>query len=275
MVPTHRPARVRHALIMAIGVALLCVALLVDRANFPDRHEILLVIGVTIISVSVVEGIFQLAGGNPVENRIGDLFGKLSQEVEHLAATVDVIENARRLGIKEMHDRTGNYGLKAKWLEVIRMPRNSMDLMGRTLHNWTIAQEVEQIILDKIVAEGVTFRWLVMSRDNKYLPQLEEADQNIGESVKAKIDVTVRVLQDIRGKLPPDKQDKLKIRTFSHVPSYCSILRVDDIFLVTPYLQSAASRDSPLFIFEGPSSPWAATYSREFQGLWDSASPVP
>jgi hypothetical protein len=271
MVQTITPARIRHTVFTAVGIAILATAFLFDRGKYADTHEILVAVGVVIASVSLLELVFHLAGGNPVEQHMNDL----SLQVERLSFTVDAIENARRLGVREMHDCAGNYGVNIKWLDVMERTQSSMDLMGRTLHQWVVAPELEDILINKITTDNVSFRWLIMSPDNQHLPQLEEDGLKIGESLKNKILTCCRRLQEIKGKLPIDKRTALEIRTFSHVPLYCSTLRVDNSYFVTPYLQSVGSRDSPLFVIEGRSSPWAIAYDREFETIWTTAVPLP
>nr|WP_294504062.1 hypothetical protein [uncultured Rhodopila sp.] len=135
------PVRTRATVFIAVGVTAFLAALVVDRNSHPDAHEILIAVGVVVTSVSLHELMFHLAGGNPVEKQII----ALGSQLERLAATVDVIENARRLGVREMHDCTGNYGSKAKWLAIMQDANDSMDLMGRTLHEWIRAPEFDQI----------------------------------------------------------------------------------------------------------------------------------
>lgn len=66
-------------------------------------------------------------------------------------------------------------------------------------------------------------------------------------------------------------RDLLQVRVFERVPLYCSVLRVDDRYFVTPYLQSAAARTAPLLILEDKSLPWTSAYHNEFETVWETA----
>lgn len=263
-------SRTRYTLFLTVGLLILVSSILIDKLKYPDLHEISIAISVTIISVSLLDFLFHLAGGNPIQHQIKDL----STEIQRLSTTIDVIENARRIGVNEMHDCTGNYGGKLQWFKIMQDAKASMDLMGRSLYEWIRAPEFNEIILKKINNDNIKFRWLIMSPNNRHLEQLEEDGELIGESIEKKIIPVCSRLKIIRDQLSMDKKNLLEIRTFSHVPLYCSLLRVDDRYFVTPYLHSVASRNSPLLVLQGPTSPWAITYSREFEQLWASAEPL-
>lgn len=264
------PTRTRNALFAAIGIALLLAAVLM-KDRFPDAREILFNVGIVALSVSLLDLLWRLAGGNPVEVQIA----LLSDQVTRLSRSIDIIERARKVGLTEMYDCTGNFGGKGEWFKLLASANNSMDLMGRTLHEWIRAPELDDIVISKIQLEGVRFRWLLMSKGNRHLKQLEEDGEQIGEVITKKIDLVCRRLTDIRSRLPAEKRDHLKIRLFERMPLYCSVLRVDDRYLVTPYLQNAASRNAPLLTISGRNTPWAIAYDREFEVVWSSAADLP
>src|SRR5262249_27792749 len=154
-------------------------------------------------------------------------------------------------------DCTGNFGGKAQWLDLLRSPHESMDLMGRTLYEWVRTPELDEILLNKTEQDGGAFRWLLMSEDNQHLKQLEEDGEPIAETISRKIEPVCKRLASIRLRLSDEKRKLLQLRVFDRVPLYCSILRVDDQYFITPYLQSAASRNCPLFTLRGNCSAWA------------------
>lgn len=201
-----------------------------------------------------------------------DVLQQLVEKNERIEALQRLTASAQHVGLVATYDCTGNYGNKSQWLEFLNETRESMDLMGRTLYEWIRAPEFEESLITKIERDGVTFRWLMMSKSNRHLEELEEDGEGIGEVIAKKIDPVCRRLAAIRARLPPDKRGLLQIRQFERVPLYCSILRADDTYLITPYLQSAASRNSPLLALRGNSSAWVAAYSREFEMVWAAAS---
>ena len=220
-----------------------------------------------VVSVAILDLLWNVAGGNPVEEQIR----ALSEQVERLSHTVDVIENAKQVGLHSVTSCTGDFGGKSEWFELMESASGSMDLMGRTLHEWIRAPELDEILNRKICSDNVSFRWLLMSPRNPHLTQLEEAGELIGESLGRKLDLVAKRLTEIRAGLPEDRRNQLQVRLFSDVPLYCSTLRIDDHFVVTPYLQSVASRNSPMIRLQGGTTAWARSYNREFEMVWDAA----
>lgn len=144
--------------------------------------------------------------------------------------------------------------------------------MGRSLYEWIRSPDFNKIIEEKIIRDGVHFRWLIMDISNEHLPRLEEDGHKIGGLLMPKIKEVDEKLHLLRTHLPDDKKHLFEIKTFTHVPLYCSVLRIDDRYFVTPYLQSIESRNSPLLILEGRSSTWAQIYHTEFDVIWRDSS---
>ena len=92
------PLRTRNALFAAIGVALL-LASEMARLKAPGARELLFNVGIVALSVAFLDGLWRLAGGNPIEQQIQALSG----QVDRLSRSVDVIENAKRVGLASMH----------------------------------------------------------------------------------------------------------------------------------------------------------------------------
>lgn len=201
-----------------------------------------------------------------------DIFQQLIEKSEKIEVLERVIMNAQRVGLAAAYDCAGNFGNKSQWLELLGEARESMDLMGRTLYEWIRTPEFEDLMVSKIERDGVLFRWLMMSKTNRHLCDLEEDGDRIGEMISKKIDPVFRRLVAILKRLPAERRSLLQVREFDRVPLYCSILRVDDKYLITNYLQSAASRNSPLLMLRDSKSPWATAYSREFEMVWELAS---
>jgi len=265
------PLRTRLAVFILLGASIFLLAIYVYTGNTSkDAHDILIAFGVAITSVALLDAVFHLAGGNPIEQQIGDL----SAEIERLSSNIDVIEKATKLGILEVHDCTANFGGKAEWLKVMKATNLSMDLMGRTLYEWVRAPELYNIVIDKIVRDNVSFRWLFMDEDNIYINHLEEDGRPIGETIKNKIRPVADRLRSIRERVPTALQGKFEVRTFKNHPLYCSVLRIDEKYLITPYMHSVASRNSPLLVIEGRSTPWGIAYEHEFDLVWAASDPL-
>ena len=273
------PHYTRNALFTAIGISLLLVAYVVDAQGYQMGHAVLFNLGIVTVSVALLDLLWRLAGGNPVHGHIAKLstqiqrqIGDLCNQIERLTRTLDVIENAKTIGLEAVHDCAGNYGAKQEWFRIMEEAHASMDLMGRTLYEWIRAPDLEEIVIRKIENEGILFRWLLMDPENDHLSWLEEDGGTIGETLSKKIIPVCERLKAIRAKLGQDNKELLDVRVFRRFPLYCSVLRVDDRYFVTPYLQSVASRNSPLICIHGTRSPWAISYAREFEYIWNDST---
>lgn len=158
--------RYGHAvLFLAVGIALVAIAVLLDQAQYPICSSISLNLGLVAIAVVLVEHLWRAAGGHPIEHQVS----ALSDQVTRLAETVDIVDASKRVGLDHVHDCLANFGKQSDWGNVLRAAETRVDLMGRTLFGWTRSDDLEELVLKKIERESVKFRWLIMSLDNKYL----------------------------------------------------------------------------------------------------------
>jgi hypothetical protein len=257
----------RYSLFAFAGVAAIAAAAAIDSTLHPVLNAVLLDLGLVSVAVVLIDALWRLAGGNPVEEQIASL----GSEINRLGQTVDVIQNTRSVGLESVFDCTGNFGGQADWLGLIEQAGQRMDLMGRALENWVRPNEISSLLVRKIVSEDVKFRWLVMSENNRYLRLLEEGGMLLTERVSHKLPSVYERLRAVRDLLPEDKRSNLQVRLFSNEPLYCSVIRIDNRFLVTPYLAVVGARDCPLICFSGEHSPWARSFGGEFEHVWKGA----
>lgn len=253
-----------------VGLTAIAWSAATDSTANPTIHDVLLNLGLVAIAVVVIEALWRLAGGNPAEDQVMDF----RKEISRLSQHVDIIQKTRAVGLHSVYDCTASFG-KANWMKLIQESTATFDVMGRALSNWVRPHEIDDLIANKIVKDGVTFRWLIMSEENSFLRLLEEEGTSLNEKVRPKLSMVYQRLWEIRDHLEKkssESLDKLKVRVFSNVPLYCSLVRSDDLFLVTPYLSSADAQDCPLYCFRGERSPWAAATSTEFDQIWWNAT---
>jgi hypothetical protein len=260
------PKWTRNILFLAVGITLVIASALFQTKNQSSLQAIALNLGLVTIAVVLVEWLWQLCGGTPVENQVSGL----SNQIERLSKAVDVIENSKRIGLESVYDRLGNYGNQSDWINLINTSVDSVDLMGRTMFGWTHSGDLKDVILTKIKRDTVSFRWLIMHKDNKYLSLLVEEDKNIGAILIAKLELVYKALWEIRDALPTDMKSLFQVRLFAHVPLYCSIFRVDDKHYVTQYLFSASSDNSPLYCVKGDAA-WPKFFAQEFAAIWETS----
>jgi hypothetical protein len=263
---TQSSIRLRKSIFVLVGVSLIIASIAFRQYELTFFQTASLELGIVFLAVMLVDQLWQWCGGKPVEHQVSIL----SEQIGRLSKAVDVIEGSRHIGLEAVYDRLGNFGTQASWLRLVEGARGHVDLMGRTMFGWTNSEKLVELIVDKIVRDDVTFRWLVMHKDNKYLPLLVEEDKNIGSMLSGKLEHVYQTLRNIRAELPPDRKRNLQVKLYRHVPLYCSILRIDDRYYVNQYLFSASSENSPLFCVED-GGVWSTTYSQEFATIWKTS----
>ena len=257
-------------LFAAVGIALIVISVLLKQQNYSEWGAIFLNLGLVSVAVVLVEYLWGVSGGNPIESQVLTL----SKEVNRLSEAVDIVDASKRVGLNFVYDCQANFGTQSDWEFLIKKAENNIDVMGRTLFGWTRSPELCQLVKRKIVNDGISFRWLLMSSENKYLPLLKEEHINIGAMLSDKITEVQRQLKNILDELPEDKKYLLQVREFKDNPLYCSITRIDEHYFVTPYLSSSGSEGSPMLNIMGTQQPWGQRYMSEFEIIWGSSKDI-
>jgi hypothetical protein len=255
----------RNTVFVSVGSALVIASVLLRAYGHSSTEAVALNLGLVSIAVVVIDQLWRLCGGSPIENQIL----MLSNQVQRLAKAVDVIESSKAVGLEAVFDRLGNYGNQSDWIDLINNAVDSVDFMGRTMFGWTRSDDFADMILTKIQRDGLSIRWLIMHEENKYLALLTEEHINIGSILSGKLSIVYETLWSIHNRLDDSIKNRFQVRLFSHVPLYCALLRIDDRHYVTQYLFSASSDNSPFYCVKGSDGAWPKLFSKEFSTVWD------
>ena len=263
--------RLSHGVIfLAVGIALVAVSALINQTYYQMWSSIALNLGLVAIAVVLVEHLWRISGGRPLEHQVSSL----SDQVTRLEQTVDIVDAGRRVGLDHVYDRLTNFGTQADWELLLQKAESRVDLMGRTLFGWTHSVDLEELIQKKIVTESVKFRWLIMSPKNSHLSWLAKEVINDGRLLETKLSEVHRRLRRLRENLPEEFRHNLQVREFCEVPLYCAVTRVDERCLVTPYLHTVPSDGSPLLSLRDSNLPWMRRYIDEFERIWEISDDV-
>lgn len=250
-----------------LGAGLVVVSVVLETKKYAVASAVALNLGLATLALVLIDSIWRLVGGNPLDARIE----ALDKQVRELAATTRLIEGARVVGLENIWLRQGDFGKQSEWESLIREAHHHVDVMARSAFGWTKSRLLKAIVTDRIHRSRVTFRWLLMSRSNRHLALLAEEDGHTSSLLDGKLHAMEDMLCDIRRSLPVEDRKFFQIRTFDHVPLYFSTIRVDDRWLVTQYLFSRSSDECPLTSLRGEDSAWASMYAEEFNFIWKSA----
>jgi hypothetical protein len=250
-----------------VGLLFVVSSVLFRMKQEPIGEAIALNLGLATLAIVLVDIVWHVSGGNPLDSRIHEL----DQKIGDLSRSIEVLDHAASVGLSTVYGRQGDFGTQTRWEDLIRGAHGSVDIMGRTASGWLNSASVSDLIISKVRRDKVQFRWLVMSRDNHYLPYLMEDGIVIAAKLIGKIDATEKFLCDIRGQLNSDELSLFQAKAFESVPLYCGIVRSDSHWHVTQYLSSRPSTDSPFTCLSGTDGAWVAAYRQEFDSIWKSA----
>lgn len=252
-----------------LGIGLVVAATLLELKQYKIAAAICQNLGLAALAVLIVDVIWRLVGGNPIDVGIATL----DQRVRELVATSRVIDQASRVGVTDLYVRQGDFGTQESWENLFRGARKHIDVMARTAFGWSKSHLLQDILADRI-KQGVSVRWLLMSRDNRYLKLLEEEDSPSSSLLDGKLVAMQNALNKVYQRVPATLDDRLQVRSYSHVPLYCAFVRVDDRWYVTQYLFSRSSDECPLICVRGAETDWGTAYADEFDFIWKSAQDV-
>lgn len=258
-------ARLRDLVFLLAGVVLLLVAPWLKSKGYLIAESATLNLGLVFIAVVVVGQMWRLCGGEPLVQEIA----QLKHEVDRLSRSAGAIENFEIIGLRSTYASLSNYGLQSDWDSLLEDAESRVDLMGRTLYGWSGSAKVKELVVGKIKNDGVRFRWLIMSRKNKYLAMIEKDD--FGSLLTQKLEVMEELLANIREEIPDTLRENFQVKVFSGTPLSCSLLRVDDRVFVVQYLFSTSSWNSPFYCLQGSKAAWPRVFRREFEAVWETA----
>jgi hypothetical protein len=205
----------------------------------------------------------------PTEDPLAEIL-RLRGEIDNLRRmSYDSVHGARQAGLTKVIGRQANYGTEVDWLQLINSAIERVDLMGRTLFNWTQSDEAADLIWRKAQEDGVAFRWLIMAKENIFLPALQENSVNIEFDLREKLSAVTKFVESIRARLSDTTRERVQIKFFKSVPLYFSYMRVDDRFFITHYLCSSNSGGCPMLCFSGINAELSKAYAREFETVWN------
>lgn len=264
---SHNHHLVRPFLFACLGSLLIICSTFLKARGVDWLEALLLNLGIVAIATIVIDYIWRLVGGTPMEQQISEL----ASQIDRLERSNNVIEAIREVGLHDVSDRLGNDRDQNDWIEILSNATHSVDLMGRTMHSWTEYDELEALLIRR-VREGVSFRWLIMGPANRFHTMLTEEGAELDSMLGHKRDAVLSLLCRVRDRLHDEHHPKFQIRVFDHVPLYGSVARFDETTYWSPYLCSNNSKNCPLLIVHGRNKNWAQLLDREFQSIWNRAN---
>ena len=219
-------------------------------------------ISFVILTLVLIDLIWCLFGGDP-----------LSKILIQMRSAVELLSDSMNSGLIRFYDISGNIGSHGYWLDFINKANKELYICGYTLLVCSKSSNFDQAIL-ALAQKGVNIKIMIMSHGNKYFEALINTSQikslNI-EVVKNEIFTMEKYFSDIieRFSKISNAKGKIDFLKINHGLLTSQIVKVDDEMLITPYLYSINTSESPTMLAKGLDKQLFATYNKEFLSLWN------
>ncbi len=239
------------------------LAQLIDGLFWEILADVTLNIGLAIVAVSVIDWIWRQIGGDPLLNAITEL-----------RQSTTLLSDLHGTGVKRVFvSRSLSSEYRSLLIEKMQNAAE-VDMLGIALRSgWASSTEFQETLKSRLESGKTHFRISVFDPDAEVTKQraFEEdgkRTQRIAESASS----TLRILSSIKNSLPEKINNNLEIKVVFETGLYCSIIRVDDLMLVTKYLLHLSGSNSETYIIEGRDSNYYKLYLEEFAAVWNRAS---
>lgn len=252
--------KVQPYLIMGlIALLILVIALLIKPENVATLdfiYDALVNIAFIFVTIVIVNYVWSLLGGDPVENLFKDGLG-----------AYELYSDGFERGLLRANPIASDYASSSEWMKIIGAAKKSVDMMGYSLRTFTGSKEFAET-LKEIAQRGVQVRIMIMHEDNEHLPA--GLNKNVTVSHNTKIDIALckECVKTAINELIGDQKNNIQLRCIKIGITEMQIIRVDDKIYVTPYLYSMNTSDSPLFVCKERKNGYYPKYQYEFNELW-------
>src|SRR6185503_10059094 len=220
-----------------------------------------------ILTIVIVDFLWQVVGGEPVSETIKTLGRTLSE----MRNAVMLLQDSKETGLHRIFSVSGAFGSHREWMSRLKDSKNNVDLMGYTLHVWTRGQDFEQQIIT-IVRAGVKVRILIMDETNPNLGSLMNLDQIASislNSVIEEIKVAKRTFKSIADAVQGTiSAGSFEFRVLKKGLVVTQVCRTDSHLTAVQYLYSVVASRSPLIEVRSTESELFKMYMNEFESLW-------
>jgi hypothetical protein len=258
---THR-SESPHWVFWSTGGGMIVIAILarlIEGKFWNVASDVALNIGLAIIAVSVIDWLWRRIGGDPLINAISELKNSTNllsdlngTGLKRAFINRSLSSDYRRLLIEKMYNA------------------GEVDMLGIALRSgWASTNEFQEAIKSRLINKKLHFRIAVFDPEADVTKQRSfEEDGRHTQRIAESASSTLRIMVGIRNELPEQTRKNMEIKAVNETGIYCSIIRVDDVMLVTKYLLHLSGSNSETFIIEGRDNTYFKLYQEEFEAVW-------
>jgi hypothetical protein len=266
---------------VVLGTTAILASLLIQDAYWQD---LLSNFAVTFAAVGLIDFMWDILGGEPMEATMRDSFAELNQEMQALNQSLSVVADLTNshIGIERIWSARRDWegdkqdGLKA-WETRICQARE-VDVVSSTFKSpWTYNDKFWDDFLQSIRG-GTKFRLLIYDPYSDIL-KIRSKNENDPEAIKTnemkmEIAITLERMKEKINRLDKAARNNFEIRLNSKYYQMAQIIRADKRILVAHYLSKKSGSYSPTMQVSGLDSSFFKRYAEQFEILWQEGKPL-
>jgi hypothetical protein len=236
-----------------------------DQVGYHFAAEILKDLGVVIAGLAIVDWLWTLFSGDPVQQKIDQLQSSIGDAFE-------IVRHARNSGVIRIDSNPVD--LDAGFPTDTFKSALEIDLCGMTLHSLFARGDLIST-LEYAVKRGCKVRICIASPTNSVV--LENSLQDARAAMPGQSASVIEAVGSLKKSLPgAQAKGDLSLYVLPNGVMTAFISRIDQKMLVVPYLRSAFTMNSPAMLLENTSKQRSlfAIYKQEFDYLVAQSSEV-
>ena len=245
-----------------IGILVLVIAFFIrptQSSNQEFAFSIFFNLGVIILTVVIVNFLWSMVGGEPMEKMLEDI-----------TKTFKLVSDGYNDGMRRAILSSNKFNTYGGWAELLKKADKKVDMMGYSLHNWCKSEKFEEI-LSELESKGVEIRIMIMDPENPAFDAGLNYEGVSGVTRESMVQETVtceKCVKEARTMCKEGKTSTIQYVKIKKGLTESQIIRIDNYVYVIPYLYSMHTSDSPLFVYEAQDGGFFYKYVKEFEGLW-------
>ena len=252
-----------YIILLILGVLVETIAFSTKPAEITSGaflYEMFLNVGFVILAIVIVDFLWVLLGGEPLEEMI------------HKAVhTLELAADGFKGGLDRAFLSSSSVTTSGEWISLLKRANSQIDMMGYSLNMLTRTTSFQEL-LKELANKNVKIRILIMDCENPHFAaglNIECLTSMTIDSMKDEVNACTQCVESAFDKIRNNKKKNLQFAKIKKGLAECQIIRIDNYIYVTPYLYSKHTADSPLFIFKEQKDGYYDKYLDEFNMLWE------
>ncbi|HET9914471.1 MAG TPA: hypothetical protein VFQ13_21425 [Anaerolineales bacterium] len=272
--------RLRLLFFVVLGTTAILASLLIQDAYW---QGLLSNFAVTFAAVGVIDFMWDILGGEPMEAAMRESFAEVNQRMDALNQSLGVVADLTNshIGIERIWSERRNWetdkpdGISA-WKKRVCQAKQ-VDIVSNTFYTaWAHDNNFLDELLEA-VNRGTKFRLVIYDPDSEILqirseneddPKMEKTSE-----MKMEIHSTLDKIKKKISKLDKNARNNFEIRLNSRYYQMAQIIRADKRILVALYLSKKSGSYCPTLQILGPDSSLFEAYAQQFEILWAAGKP--